>query len=320
MTPARRPTDGQGGQVVVTGAGGWIGRNALSLLAEARSTSGTGEIIAVGQHARRLEDVPRLGSMHTVTVADLANSGPPPGSLIIHCGFPTQDRVEAMGEAAYLASIQSLRTSMADVITRSTGLDVIYLSSGAATSIERGRDVPHRTRVYGQAKIDDEEVLRYAVYRSGGRLCVVRAFALSGPYMTKPETYALGNMILQAVRTGWINVSASTPVRRSYMAIDDMLRIAIYAVRSLRPREALAFETAGEIVEVGDLAERVLAAVGGNPDNITRSAFRPDAPADDYVGDPLQVEALAARAGVTPLALDAQIVATSDWLRGRAVS
>ena len=241
-------------------------------------------------------------------------------TLVIHAGFPTQDQVEVMGGGAYVAAITELRATMLEVISRHGPLDLIYLSSGAATSVEHGVEVAERTQVYGQAKLDDEAAYAEAIARTGGRLCLVRAFALSGPYMTKPEAYALGSMIMQAEATGRIEVRATRPVRRSYMAIDDMLRIAIHAVGELEAGDSVTFETAGEIVEMGELASRVLGVLGADPSAVARPPMDPDAPADDYLGDPAVVRALAARAGITPAPLDEQIALTANWLRAEGIA
>ena len=241
-------------------------------------------------------------------------------TLVIHAGFPTQDQVEVMGGGAYVAAITELRATMLEVISRHGPLDLIYLSSGAATSVEHGVEVAERTQVYGQAKLDDEAAYAEAIARTGGRLCLVRAFALSGPYMTKPEAYALGSMIMQAEATGRIEVRATRPVRRSYMAIDDMLRIAIHAVGELESGDSVTFETAGEIVEMGELASRVLGVLGADPSAVARPPMDPDASADDYLGDPAVVRVLAARAGITPAPLDEQIATTAKWLRAEGVA
>ena len=241
-------------------------------------------------------------------------------TLVIHAGFPTQDQVEVMGGGAYVAAITELRATMLEVISRHGPLDLIYLSSGAATSVEHGVEVAERTQVYGQAKLDDEAAYAEAMARTGGRLSIVRAFALSGPYMTKPEAYALGSMIMQAEATGRIEVRATRPVRRSYMAIDDMLRIAIHAVGELESGDSVTFETAGEIVEMGELASRVLGVLGADPSAVARPPMDPDASADDYLGDPAVVRALAARAGITPAPLDDQIAVTANWLRAEGVA
>ena len=300
-------------RVVITGAPGWVGRVAASTFAgdgaELVLATRSSRSIMVGNAAY---DVCRVQELEALPRVDQ--------TLVIHAGFPTQDQVEVMGGGAYVAAITELRATMLEVISRHGPLDLIYLSSGAATSVEHGVEVAERTQVYGQAKLDDEAAYAEAIARTGGRLCLVRAFALSGPYMTKPEAYALGSMIMQAEATGRIEVRATRPVRRSYMAIDDMLRIAIHAVGELESGDSVTFETAGEIVEMGELASRVLGVLGADPSAVARPPMDPDASADDYLGDPAVVRALAARAGITPAPLDDQIAVTANWLRAEGVA
>jgi hypothetical protein len=82
----------------------------------------------------------------------------------------------------------------------------------------------------------------------------------------------------------------------------------------------VTFETAGEIVEMGELASRVLGVLGADPSAVARPPMDPDASADDYLGDPAVVRALAARAGITPAPLDDQIAVTANWLRAEGVA
>ena len=298
---------------VITGASGWVGRNAVDVVARQVGRAAVDRMVLSTSRAR---EVPTpFGPVPAHGTADLVGLAPGPRTLLIHCGFPTQDQVDAMGEQAYVDAITALRTIMLAVIDRLGAVDMIYISSGAATTVQRGAPGAHRTQVYGQAKIDDEAGYAQAIAATGGRLCVIRAFALSGPYMTKPESYALGSLILQAQRGGVIEVMADRPVRRSYMAMDDMLRIGMYAVQQLAASETVRFETAGEVGEVGDLARRTLAVLGHDPAAVTRPPLDPAAAPNEYLGEPVTVGALAAAAGVVPAPLDAQIAATADWLQ-----
>ena len=295
-----------------------MGRNAVDLLIGELGAAFADRVVLSASRARQLPTV--AGAIAMLPTPDLVGLAPVPRTLIIHCGFPTHDQVDVMGESAYTDSITRLRVTMQYVIERLGAIDMVYISSGAATSVERGVDVAQRTQVYGQAKLDDEAAYAEAMARTGGRLCIVRAFALSGPYMTKPEAYALGSMIMQAESTGCIEVRATHPVRRSYMAIDDMLRIAMHVVGELESGDSATFETAGEIVEMGELAARVLDVLGADASAVVRPPMDPDAPADDYLGDPAVVRAVATRAGITPAPLDEQIAVTAKWLRAEGVA
>jgi UDP-glucuronate decarboxylase len=299
-------------RVVVTGASGWVGRNAVDLLVDRLGDAFRDRVVLSATQARTIDT--DAGTIEVIATPDLMGLAPGPRTLIIHCGFPTQEQVEVVGEDPYVKAVTRLRVLMWYLVQRLGAVDMVYISSGAATSVERGDDVAARTRVYGQAKIDDEVAYAETVTAAGGRLCIVRAFALSGPYMTKPETYALGSLILQAQRSGTIEVMANRPVRRSYMAIGDMLRVAIHGVGALEPGDDLRFETAGEVVEVGELARRTLALLGRDPRAISRPAMDPGALPNDYLGDPAAVGALASAAGVVPASLDDQIAVTAEWL------
>jgi UDP-glucuronate decarboxylase len=302
-------------RVVVTGSGGWIGSATIELAQQMESAP---EIVALAQHPRVL----RVGeqAVDALSVDALQSLPAKPATCLIHCGFPTQDRVESMGASSYTNAVMDLRQTMVTAIRKLCPDAFVYLSSGAATSVERGVDVAQRTQVYGQAKLDDEAAYAEAMARTGGRLCIVRAFALSGPYMTKPEAYALGSMIMQAEATGRIEVRATRPVRRSYMAIDDMLRIAMHAVGELESGDSTTFETAGEAVEMGELAARVLGVLGADPSAVRRPEFKPDAPPNDYLGDAREMERLANAAGVVLADLDRQIAVTADWLRVEGIA
>lgn len=299
-------------RVVVTGASGWVGRNAVDLLVDAFGDETPGRVVLAATRARVLQT--DMGPVEVIATPDLMGLVPGPRTLLLHCGFPTQDRVDDLGQQAYLKSVERLRLSMWYLVQRLGPVDMVYLSSGAATSVEFGDAVAQRTAVYGRAKLDDESAFADLITTAGGRLCIVRAFALSGPYMTKPDTYALGSLILQAHRSGEISVTANRPVRRSYMAIDDMLRVAVHAVADCRSASVVRFETAGEVVEVGDLAARTLALLGRDPRAVSRPVLDPRAEPNDYLGDPSSLDPLAAAAHVVPSPLDDQIVTTADWL------
>ncbi|MEI7794211.1 MAG: NAD-dependent epimerase/dehydratase family protein [Thermoleophilia bacterium] len=294
---------------MLTGSGGWVGRCALDLLARA---SDHREVVVATSHPRTV--VTDSGAWPAVAMSSLPTLERGPQTLLLHCGFPTQDQVDVLGEDAYTDAIRRLRSTMIETIDSLGSVDMVYLSSGAATSVEGGRDVADRTRLYGQAKLDDELAFRDGIAAADGRLCVVRAFALAGPYMTKPEAYALGGMIAEATSDGRITVRAARPVRRSYMLIDDMLRIALQAVGALGSGGQVTFETGGEVVEMDDLAARVLGVLGKDPTAVSRPALDASAVPDDYFGSTVVMDSLARTAGVVPIALDDQIGITAEWL------
>jgi UDP-glucuronate decarboxylase len=301
-------------QLILTGASGWIGRNVLEMAHGGAETRGDWVISAFGNGPGSVHLT--TGARHTLApIANMEGLAVQSGALLIHAGFPTQDRVETLGVKQYTTATNSLRYSLTRLIASSPPIDVIYISSGAAARVAEGIAVDQRTRVYGEAKLADEEALKKAVSEARGRLCIVRAFALSGRYMTKPETYALGDMILQAQASGRIDIRADHLVRRSYMAIADMVALARGSFPDIEPGLSFTFDTAGEVVEMTDLAERILTTLDQDPTATCRTRLRPDAPPDDYLGDSDPVCRLASRLLIAPQRLEEQIAETAHWLR-----
>ena len=137
---------------------------------------------------------------------------------------------------------------------------------------------------------------------------------MSGPYMTKPELYALGDLLLQARRGDTLRVRATRPVFRSYVAAADLLSVCIAA--ALGGERDLVFDSGGETVEVGALAELVRAFAGRPKLSIERT-WDPSAEADRYVADHAVMERLAKRFGMRLQSMPEQVALTAaDLLQG----
>ena len=293
-------------RAIVLGANGWFGRTALDLLEAAWGDEAGPRILAFarGEHEVHL----RSGQVLTVApMASLGNVPPAPGTILVDCAYPTQEKVDEMGASEYRSSVQELRRLVVGQLERLRPAACVSLSSGAATC---GPDAPERTRVYGEMKRRDEEELLELCPRIAVRLCVARVYAASGPHMTKPGSYALGDLIAQARAGGPMRVRAARPVVRSYALAADILAVALAAALSADPDCPEIFETGGEEIEVGDLAVRVSSVVVGE----ALPVERPDldgSPHDRYVGDPARMEELASAHGITLAGLDEQIASTA---------
>jgi nucleoside-diphosphate-sugar epimerase len=140
----------------------------------------------------------------------------------------------------------------------------------------------------------------------GGRCAVARVFNVAGPWMPPAKQFALASLIEQVRSGGPVVVRAPHPVRRSYVDVEDVAALAV-ALAAGGPDHVL-FDTVGdEVVEVGELADRV-ARVLGHPGMAVERAWDPSAPADDYVGDGELMHRLAREHGVALRGLDDQIL------------
>ncbi|MDQ3107655.1 MAG: hypothetical protein M3Q68_07620, partial [Actinomycetota bacterium] len=155
----------------------------------------------------------------------------------------------------------------------------------------------------------DELALRQAASAVGASCCVARIFAVSGPYMTKPELYALGDLIRQARGRSAIVLRAAGPVVRSYAAAEDVIACGLLSLLAPPRGNFVCFDTSGEVVELEALAHRICRVLGLPAAEVQRP---PGGGRENrYVGRAGEMEALAARLGLRLQTLDEQLLLTA---------
>jgi hypothetical protein len=102
---------------------------------------------------------------------------------------------------------------------------------------------------------------------------------VTGSYCTKPQTFAFTDLIAQA-KLGLIEIKAKHLVFRRYCALEDVLAIAMLPTA---PGSNPIFDTGGDLIELGELAKRVVNRV--NPNAEIRRQIDPGLPSDDYYSD-----------------------------------
>src|SRR5206468_11290266 len=119
-------------------------------------------------------------------------------TILLHTAFLTKDCAARMSEADYVAQNQAIRLTVLDALD-SVGVNRLFLaSSGAAAHADDPAASP-AMRLYGSMKRDDEQIFADWADETSNRVVAARLFALSGPYINKPETYALASFILDAL-------------------------------------------------------------------------------------------------------------------------
>jgi UDP-glucuronate decarboxylase len=296
--------------VVVTGGTGWLGRATLEMLDSSLGPLTSRRLHVFASRGRTL----RLRSGTTVTVHPLEvlpdlEVGP---YLLTHYAFATREQVASLGVAEYIAR----NNRVTDLVTKFVGAvrpqGVLMMSSGA---VYFGGDL--ETNPYGLLKARDETRFLHLADDEHGpavRVVVPRLFNLAGPFITKPELFALGSIIEDIGRGGPIRLHADHRVVRSYIHVRDLVELAFAMMLGAGPLPADAFDTAGECeVEVGELAE-LAATVLGRPDI---EVVRPPVGAartDRYVGNPTVIRSLCNSYGVQALSLPRQIEDTALYM------
>jgi nucleoside-diphosphate-sugar epimerase len=294
-----------GRPVIVTGAGGWLGRAALDMLAEALGEAFYRQVTAYAARARPIV----LASGQLVAARDFSDlaASTVGDALILHFAFLTREHARRLPPADYAAANQAITGAMLAFLQRNGAAGLLLPSSGAA------RDNDFARNPYGALKCADEAAFAEAAAKLSFPAAIIRVFNLAGPYINKLDTYALACVIADLRAGGPVRLRAAHPVWRSYTHVADVLNVALGLIR--RGESLPVFDTAGETpVEIGELALRA-AAVLGVPAVVERPDWQTEA-ADRYLGDWAGYARAADLAGVPLQTLDQQIRDTATYLAG----
>lgn len=289
--------------IVVTGATGWLGKATLEMLETALDDDMPVLVNAYAASQRII----RLRSGRRVLIRPLATLAHRRGrpAVIFHFAFLTREHAATMATADYAAANRAISTTLLDFINRGGAAGLILPSSGATYSRN------HVNNPYGALKYEDETNFSAAATRLGFPVAIIRIFNLAGPFINKLDSYALACIINDLRAGGPVTLRAAHPVWRGYTHVEDMLNIAAAIV--LRRLAVPVFDTAGEAIEIGDLASRAARLLNRPDTEIHRPEWRHGG-ADRYLGDLDAYQRAADLTGVRLQSLDAQISATAAYL------
>jgi nucleoside-diphosphate-sugar epimerase len=239
-------------------------------------------------------------------------------TIVFHLAFLTKDKIAGMPESEYIQANRTLSDTVLQHLG-SIGTDRVFLASSGAAAFADKVDAAADVRLYGRLKLRDELAFgAWAGAEVGRRAVIGRIYSLAGPFINKHDTYALASFILDALRHHPIEVKARNRVVRSYVAVRELLSVAIMGLLAKPGDAVVQFDSGGEPMELGSLAQMVARILGGH---VNRAALSDDA-ANIYVGDGGTYERLLAQYGISPVSLTDQITETASFLTplaGRSV-
>lgn len=272
------PTD----RVLVLGATGWFGQTLLSMLDPSQV------VLLVSSSTR---------DRYVAWDAALVRGFKP--TVVANFAFLTRERVESDGEEQF--------TSVNAQLTEQFLLAAALPSVRAALTVSSGAAVSEPLSPYGRMKLAEESAALELV--TPDRAVVVgRAYSVSGGYVRRPHDYAFSNLILQAAK-GQVQVVADRPVLRRYVSVDDFLTVCLGRAVS---GWSGVIDSGGELVEMGNLAERIVRVV--NPSASVTRASQSSSKPSVYASDDGTWRAACTALGFLPADLESQIRATAVGL------
>ncbi len=211
------------GQILITGATGWVGRETIALLQ--RSLGGgfnrhvtlagsrDSTIVVNGQtlHVRRLFDISSEEHFETV----------------IHLAFLTQEKANILGAEDFARLNREISDFVYRLSDRSHVSQILVASSGAADPAVLDVFKDPAKRIYGELKRESEELFAQLRDHDRTKVEICRIWSISGSHFLTPTKYALGNFIEQAKSTGSIHLANSALVKRAYIDAGEMMGVLL---------------------------------------------------------------------------------------------
>jgi nucleoside-diphosphate-sugar epimerase len=282
-----------------------MGRSLLHELRLADSTAFPDRVLALGSHARQID---MLDGSHVQVEGwqgDTAAEWQP--TIAVHLAYLTADRITESTAEAYRGTNAGLTNRGLDLQALPSLRAFMFASSGAATVA--GEDSALGRHPYSAQKAEDED--RYLRAGRAGELptLAARLWSVSGPYCTRPRTYAFSDMVLSCLRGEPIRVKAKGEVLRRYVDAGEFLAACL--ALNLGGRSG-AIDSAGELVEMRGLAAAIADELGGT---MIAAPIDPEVEPDTYMADPSGMADAAAHLGIRFTDLSGQIRRTSHGLR-----
>jgi nucleoside-diphosphate-sugar epimerase len=243
-------------RVVLTGASGWIGSAMLAHLEARLGNVWRDHVTLFGSRAGMLASP--VGDVPVRALTDLSGTDVR-DAIVIHLAYLTKEKADERGEEAFASVNRAIDTCVLDAVAHGVPRSIFVASSGAAALAASGTD----NHPYGLAKLEQEQRFLDAAKALGVATLVGRVFNLSGPYINKIDSYAIGAFATQALLDGQIKVDAQLPVFRSFLHVDDLCALVIEAGLAQQNHVRPIDLCGAEILEMGDIASRVADAVGG---------------------------------------------------------
>jgi nucleoside-diphosphate-sugar epimerase len=258
-------------RVLVTGAAGWFGRTAIAMTGGASL-----ELLATGSKDQKIEIDGQSQAVHTQTLEIILAFRP---TVIIDSAFVTRERLPVLGHKAYIEANQRIIDESLAIAAMPSVRKYIGFSSGATKHLAGHSSSSIEENPYAAQKRMYESKISEITANLQSDISVARVWSVTGSYCTKPQTFAFTDLIAQA-KLGLIEIKAKHLVFRRYCALEDVLAIAMLPTA---PGSNPIFDTGGDLIELGELAKRVVNLV--NPNAEIRRQIDPELPSDDYYSD-----------------------------------
>jgi nucleoside-diphosphate-sugar epimerase len=280
---------------LISGASGWMGREAIAALLDA------------GHSAEKIR--PLSSSKPTLRIhgADLknyrgnSNLFDESWGVYLHTAFLTREFYNDVGPDRYREINLGIISSTSREIRMGRPKSVVLISSGSTRRLPGGSKSDPSFREYAELKRIETSELTQAAVDVGANVVEGVLYSATGRYMKNPISFAIGNLLNQA-KEGHVVIDANSQVWRRYCDAGQYLQVLM---QSALQGESVQIDSGGELVELGELGEMCL-DLFNKAQGIPRKIDLKSLP-DFYFSTSTSFEARLVPLGLRPLSIREQL-------------
>ncbi len=224
--------------------------------------------------------------------------------------FLTREKINTFGLEKFNMINMDIINNSVRLIKLQQPKTVILASSGAIYG-EGRRNHEGNNYLYSMLKRIQEEKITEVCSKIGANLIIARIFNLSGSGISKINTFAISEMIDNAVRGRKLYVNSDYLVFRRYCDISQLLRLLIAANKN---NFTGVIDSGGIKIELHQLAQTIINELGSQSELVFPDIDK-DAISDEYFSkSQLYEELLLKYSNEAPFSIKEQIFATKNFL------
>ncbi len=239
-------------RVLVLGGTGWFGRTALAMLKH----------LDVKTHivASLPRDFSVDGGLLTAKSWDQSEIARFEPEIVLDFAYLTIGKAEEIGIERFIRVNRELSAKLFFAARLPSVRKVLSVSSGASVRLPLAMRGQPAAEAYASGKRNIESHLEEIALEREISVCVARAWSVTGGHVQNPREYAFSGIILDGMEHGRIAVHADHLVYRRYLAVEDLLALAIAQSHLIG---FTSVDSGGPLIELRALAQLVSAAIPG---------------------------------------------------------